>query len=127
MDRAIVCSTEHCHTDLPRTGAFVWPYLAKGGNVLTVPTAKPDGRPILRIMLYHGDAETCRHVKDVLRTHGFIHVVSVRNARAILDKVRLGRFDVLITSEQLPDLDAWRLARMLHTGRFGEHLCVANC
>jgi len=78
-------------------------------------------------MLYHGDAETCRHVKDVLRTHGFIHVVSVRNARAILDKVRLGRFDVLITSEQLPDLDAWRLARMLHTGRFGEHLCVANC
>jgi len=89
--------------------------------VLTVPIPKPHGRPILRILLYHGDAETCRHVKDVLRPHGLIHVVSVRNARAILDKVRLGRFDVLITSEQLPDLDAWRLARMLHTGRFAVH------
>ena len=61
-------------------------------------------------------------MKAVLKSAGLPHVVAVQSARAIIDKLCLGRFDVLITSDQLPDLDAWRLARIVQSGRFGEHL-----
>lgn len=89
---------------------------------MTVTTPQPQGSPILRILLYHADAPTQRHVKAVLKSAGLPHVVAVQSARAIIDKLCLGRFDVLITSDQLPDLDAWRLARIVQSGRFGEHL-----
>lgn len=61
-------------------------------------------------------------MKAVLKSAGLPHVVAVQSARAIIDKLCLGRFDVLITSDQLPDLDAWRLARIVQSGRFGEHV-----
>jgi DNA-binding response OmpR family regulator len=45
-------------------------------------------------------------------------VTPASDARTLIDKLRQGHFQVLITGEGLPDLDAWRLARLVHTGRF---------
>jgi DNA-binding NtrC family response regulator len=45
-------------------------------------------------------------------------VTPASDARTLIDKLRQGHFQVLITGEWLPDLDAWRLARMVHSHRF---------
>jgi DNA-binding response OmpR family regulator len=74
-----------------------------------------------RILLCHADPGIGQGVKDVLQRSPGLQVTSARDARTVIEKIRLGHFHVLITGEQLPDLDAWRLARMIQTGRFCLH------
>ncbi|MGH9197725.1 MAG: hypothetical protein ACRD1T_18530, partial [Acidimicrobiia bacterium] len=58
-------------------------------------------------------------LKSKLRGMGFRYVMTVRTARDVLEHLASLCVDLLLTPVQLPDLDAWRLTRMIRSGRFG--------
>jgi DNA-binding NtrC family response regulator len=74
--------------------------------------------PTIRVLVCHHDAATQRSIREILEAHGVAHVTPASDARTLIDKLRQGHFQVLVTGEWLPDLDAWRLARIVHGGRF---------
>jgi DNA-binding NtrC family response regulator len=72
------------------------------------------------IFLVHHDAALRQQLKTVLKAAGFRHVVVTDTARAVINKLRTGLCNLLITSVTLPDSDAWTLAQVVHSGRFCE-------
>ncbi len=58
-------------------------------------------------------------LKSKLRRMGFRYVITVCTARDVLERLVSLRVDLLLTPVELPDLDAWRLTRMIRSGRFG--------
>jgi DNA-binding NarL/FixJ family response regulator len=55
-------------------------------------------------------------LRSTLRRMGFRHILC--GAREVIQHLGTVRTDLLITRHDRPDLDAWRLTRMIRSGRF---------
>lgn len=70
------------------------------------------------ILLAHGN-DAMRHLlRDTLHDAGYRRLVMVDSGRGAINRLLRGRFDLLVIGTQLPDIDGWRLTRMVHSGRF---------
>ena len=83
------------------------------------------------ILVAHGTDETRNLLKAALKAAGYRRMVTVASARETIDRLLRGGFDLLITAIDLPDLDCWRLLRMIGSGAFCARLpalvlCDAN-
>ncbi|MGH8652205.1 MAG: response regulator [Gammaproteobacteria bacterium] len=72
-----------------------------------------------KLLVAGGDQAFGQALKSKLRRLGFRYVITVRTARDVLERLASLRVDLLLTPVELPDLDAWRLTRMIRSGRFG--------
>ncbi|MGH8655188.1 MAG: response regulator [Gammaproteobacteria bacterium] len=72
-----------------------------------------------KILVAGGEQGFGQILKSKLRGMGFRYVVTVRTARDVLEHLASLRVDLLVAPVELPDLDAWRLTRMIRSGRFG--------
>lgn len=57
-------------------------------------------------------------LKVALRRVGFRHILNISTAREVIQHLAAVQPDLLISRHALPDLDAWRLVRMIRSGRF---------
>lgn len=71
-----------------------------------------------KILVAGGEQALGRTLKSALRRMRFRHILHVRTAREVIQHLGTVRTDLLITRHDLPDLDAWRLTRMIRSGRF---------
>lgn len=88
-------------------------------------------QPPHSILVAHGTDETRHLLKAALKAAGYRRMVTVASARETIDRLLRGSFDLLITAIDLPDLDCWRLLRMIGSGAFCARLptlvlCDAN-
>lgn len=90
---------------------------------------KKDDGTAYAILLGHEDNATREHLLRELRGSGFARVAIAESGREVIETLARSNFDLLLTDVQLPDIDAWRLARMVHTGDFcsDEMPVVALC
>ncbi len=72
-----------------------------------------------KILVAGGEQGFGQILKSKLRGMGFRYVITVRTARDVLEHLASLRVDLLVAPVELPDLDAWRLTRMIRSGRFG--------
>ena len=71
-----------------------------------------------KILVAGGEQALGRFLRSTLRRMGFRHILNVCTAREVIQHLATVRTDLLITRHDLPDLDAWRLTRMIRSGRF---------
>jgi DNA-binding response OmpR family regulator len=71
-----------------------------------------------KVLVAAGDLALGRPLRSALRRMGFRHILNVCTAREVIQHLAMVRTDLLITRPDLPDLDAWRLTRMIRSGRF---------
>jgi DNA-binding response OmpR family regulator len=87
----------------------------------TLASPSLEDRPVTRILACLTEAPVREVLRETLsRDQGF-HVTHAPDGRSVIERLRSGHFQVLIVAAELPDLDAWRLARMVHSGRFCAH------
>ena len=71
-----------------------------------------------KVLVAAGERALGRTLRVALRRMGFRHILNVCSAREVIQHLGTVRTDLLITRHDLPDLDAWRLTRMIRSGRF---------
>ncbi|MGH8591255.1 MAG: response regulator, partial [Gammaproteobacteria bacterium] len=71
-----------------------------------------------KILVAAGEQALGRTLRVALRRMGFRHILNVCTAREVIQHLGTVRADLLIARHDLPDLDAWRLTRMIRSGRF---------
>lgn len=75
-------------------------------------------KPSHSILVAHGADETRHRLKAILKAASHRRIVGVASARETIDRLRRSRFDLLVTAIDLPDIDCWRLLRMIGSGAF---------
>ncbi len=70
------------------------------------------------ILLVHQEPHARESIRKVLISAGFRRALGLDTARAVVNKLRLGTCNMLITSFFLPNGDAWMLTRIVRSGRF---------
>ncbi len=71
-----------------------------------------------KVLVASGEQALGRSLRVALRRMGFRHILNVCSAREVIQHLGTVRTDLLITRHDLSDLDAWRLTRMIRSGRF---------
>lgn len=70
------------------------------------------------ILLAHHHPVSRSFIKTKLLENGFARVVAVDGGRQALSRLQRVPFDAIVTALLLPDIDCWRLAQMIRSGRF---------
>ncbi|MGH9895256.1 MAG: response regulator, partial [bacterium] len=71
-----------------------------------------------KVLVAAGEQALGWTLRSALRRMGFRHILNVCTAREVIQHLAAVRTDLLMTRHDLPDLDAWRLTRMIRSGRF---------
>src|SRR3989338_9122138 len=85
--------------------------------------AAADNNPLdagkdVRILLVNDDADTRALLRRILLGAGFINLIEADSGHGAVRLLRSGNVNFLITDVHMPDLDGWRLARMVRSGVF---------
>lgn len=70
------------------------------------------------ILLAHPNPASRDFIETKLVENGFARVVTVDGGREAVSRLQRVPFDAMVTASLLPDIDCWRLARMIRSGRF---------
>lgn len=71
-----------------------------------------------RILLACGSPELTQTARDALKAAGFRRVLSVSTGDEAIKELSQGGVEVLVTMVDLPDINAWRLTRLIRSGEF---------
>lgn len=72
----------------------------------------------VRILLVNDDTDTRTLLRRILLRAGFINLIEANGGRSAVRLLRSDKVNFLITDIHMPDLDGWRLARMVRSGVF---------
>lgn len=72
----------------------------------------------LDLLLVHGDGAVMRRLRDAFR-HAGARVATHASGRDGVTSYARARFDAVLSAPNLLDIDVWRFARMIRSGRFG--------
>jgi len=72
----------------------------------------------LDLLLVHDDQAVSRRLRDAFHSVG-VRVATYGNGKDSVSSYARARFDGVLSAPKLPDIDVWRLARMIRSGRFG--------
>lgn len=72
----------------------------------------------LELLLVHGDGAVRRRLRDAFRYAG-ARVATHASGKDGVTSYARARFDAVLSAPNLPDIDVWRFARMVRSGRFG--------
>lgn len=72
-----------------------------------------------RILLVHSSQETIATILDELTASDFLNVETASSAQEAIQKLRHKSYGCLIIDTKLPDMDGWRLSRLVRSGILG--------
>ncbi|KAF0190985.1 MAG: PAS/GGDEF/EAL domain-containing protein [Gammaproteobacteria bacterium] len=72
----------------------------------------------VRILLVNDDTDTRVLLRRILLRAGFINLIEADSGHSAVRLLRSDKVNFLITDIHMPDLDGWRLARMVRSGVF---------
>lgn len=72
----------------------------------------------IRILIAHGDARVREQVEDRLRAAHCERIMLSNDGNDAIERLREGPYDLAISALRLPDLQEWRLVKMIRSGRF---------
>ncbi|MDH3266490.1 MAG: response regulator [Gammaproteobacteria bacterium] len=72
----------------------------------------------LDVLLAHPNPATREFIEARLLEDEFARVVAVETGREAIDRLQRASFHAMVTAARLEDVDCWRLARMIRSGRF---------
>src|SRR3569832_1669837 len=71
-----------------------------------------------RILLVNDNDDTRELLARTLRKAGYSNLIEARNGAEAVHKLREESIELVITDVHMPQLDGWRLARMVRSGLF---------
>src|SRR3569833_900374 len=74
-----------------------------------------------RFLLVNDNDDTREFLARTLRKAGYSNLIEARNGAEAVHKLREESIELVITDVHMPQLDGWRLARMVRTGLFACH------
>src|SRR3569832_2614520 len=74
-----------------------------------------------RILLVNDNDDTRELLARTLRKAGYSNLIEARNGAEAVHKLREESIELVITDVHMPQLDGWRLARMVRSGLFACH------
>ncbi|WP_018277193.1 EAL domain-containing protein [Teredinibacter turnerae] len=73
----------------------------------------------IKILVAYQDPHKLHDLTDQLQRGGIIQVTPARSAAQALNLLKAGGFDLLLCGIDLPDIDGWRMARLIRSGALG--------
>ncbi|WP_339068030.1 response regulator [Teredinibacter turnerae] len=73
----------------------------------------------IKILVAYQDPHKLRELTHQLQRGGITQVTPAKSAAQALGLLKAGGYDLLLCGIDLPDIDGWRMARLIRSGALG--------